>query len=438
VRARFRSRIARSCLAALAALCALGSAAAFADDHPPAADQLVTAKKAPAVEKPRRYELAGFPIIGGNSDIGFQFGAAGTLTRFYDQAFPYEWNLDLLLSASLKDDAGRLALAQQSHVLRLDAPDVFGGRARFDTRGSFQRTINSGYYGVGNASLAVTNPDPHHYWYIQEEGRVREILRVHTGWSGIDFAVGVNLRYESPSTYGTSAAGGPTKLVADAIGPGASVIGTRPAFLAGGTVGMMYDTRESEFVTRTGVFYQLGIGATVGTEERVAYGEASAVLAHYAPVGGPFVFASRFVFSFQFGRVPFYDLAQGGNFEPQYLLGSENGVRGVPQGRYIGRVKALSNLEIRSTPFPHFALLGQRLRIGTTTFFDVGRTWSDYSTISPADGNSLNLKYGVGGGLFLQWGEAAIFRVEVAYSPDAVAENPSLPLGIYVSDGLMF
>ena len=71
-------------------------------------------------------------------------------------------------------------------------------------------------------------------------------------------------------------------------------------------------------------------------------------------------------------------------------------------------------------------------------FFDAGRVWSDYHAISPADGTSLGLKYGVGGGVFLQWGEAAIFRVEVAYSPDAESENPGFPLGIYVSDGLMF
>jgi len=38
----------------------------------------------------------------------------------------------------------------------------------------------------------------------------------------------------------------------------------------------------------------------------------------------------------------------------------------------------------------------------------------------------------------MQWGEASIFRVEVAYSPDAESANPGFPLGIYVSDGLMF
>jgi hypothetical protein len=48
------------------------------------------------------------------------------------------------------------------------------------------------------------------------------------------------------------------------------------------------------------------------------------------------------------------------------------------------------------------------------------------------------LKYGAGGGLYLLWGQAALFRVEVAYSPDQVAENPGFPVGIYVEDGVMF
>jgi hypothetical protein len=384
---------------------------------------------APAPAAPdRRYELAGFPILGGNTDIGFQFGAAGTLTRFYDQAIPYLWNVDLLLSGSLKDQSG-LRLVQQSHVLRLDAPDLFNGRLRLDTRLSFQRTINAGYYGIGNQAFAQANPQ-----YRQEEGRVRMIGRTHTGIAGIDAAFAANLRYETPGVYSKS------KLADDLVSapPGAMPIGTHDAFLAGFGAGFMYDTRDSEFVTQRGAFYQLGAEGTVGSSEQVAYGEASAVIAHYAPLGGPFLFASRFVLSFQFGRVPFYDLAQGGIFEPQYLLGGETGVRGVPQGRYAGKVKVLSNLEVRSMPFPRFKLLGERFRIGTTTFFDAGRVWSEYATISRADGTSLSLKFGIGGGIFLQWGEAAIFRVEAAYSPDAVSENPKVPLGIYVSDGLMF
>jgi len=416
-------------VSAFAWLASVGATATTALADGPKAPLTPNASSSSSSSLPeRRYEVAGFPIIGGNTDIGVQFGAAGTLTRFYDGAFPYEWNVDLLLSASLKDTAG-LRVAQQSHVLRLDAPDLLSGRARLDTRLSFQRTINAGYYGIGNAAFAATSSD-----YLQEEGRGRVIGRMHTNVSGVDGAVAANLRYEAPSVY-------PGSKLAEDLAPGhvgPVPIGADNAFLAGLAAGVMYDTRDSEFVTRRGVFYQVGAGATVGSSDRVFYGEASAVLAHYAPLGGPFTFASRFVLSFEFGRVPFYDLAQGGVFESQYLLGGETGVRGVPQGRYAGRVKVLSNLEVRATPFPRFTLLGERFRIGTTTFFDAGRVWSDYAVISPADGTKLGLKFGVGGGLFLQWGEAAIFRVEAAYSPDAVSENPALPLGIYVSDGLMF
>jgi outer membrane protein assembly factor BamA len=393
-------------------------------------DENVTAD---AQLKPRRNELGAFPILAGSSDIGFQFGAAATLSRFYDQAFPYAWNIDLLLSASVKDDAEGFRLVQQSHVLRLDAPDFFSSKLRLDTRLSYQRTINAGYYGIGNVATAA----PYNYEYHQEEGRIRSIGRIRTDAKQLDVAFSANVRYEAPGFVA-----GTSKLAEDttAQGPGARpvAIGLDSTLLAGIAAGIMYDTRNSEFVTTRGLFYQVGVGTTVGASEQVSYAEAAAVLAHYAPLGGPFSFASRFVASFQFGRVPFYDLAQGGVFEPQYLVGGETGVRGVPQGRYAGRVKMISNLEIRGTPFPRFTIAGQRFRIGTTVFFDAGRVWSDYAVISAADGDSLGLKYGVGGGLFIQWGEAAIFRMEAAYSPDATSENPSLPLGFYVSDGLMF
>ncbi|MDP9150140.1 MAG: BamA/TamA family outer membrane protein [Myxococcota bacterium] len=378
---------------------------------------------------PRRYELAGFPVLGGNSDIGIQFGAATTFTHFYDEARPYLWNLDLLLSGSLKDQNG-LRLVQQSHVLRLDAPALFGGRVRIDTRASFQRTINAGYYGIGNATSVAPGEVGRRYQYVQQEGRLRGIARVHTG-SPFDLALGASLRYEAPERYSGS-------RLAEDTATASPVAGATSSLLGGIAAGLMVDTRDSEFVTTRGVFYQAGVGWTVGSADRVNYGNASVVLAHYAPLSARIFFASRLVASAEFGRVPFYDLQQGGTFEPQYLLGGETGVRGVPQGRYAGLVKMVSNTEIRSTPFPRFRIFGQSFRIGTTAFFDAGRIWEGYRAISPADGRSIGLKFGVGGGAFLQWGEAAIFRIEAAYSPDAVDENPGFPLGLYVSDGLMF
>jgi outer membrane protein assembly factor BamA len=389
----------------------------------------------------RRYELAGFPIIAGNTDIGVQFGGAATLTRFYDSALPYEWNVDLLLSASAKDDQNGFRLVQQAHVLRVNTPDLFSGRLRLDSRASFQRTINASYYGMGNSAPFDPVPPPgqatigRRYQYVQEDTRLRVIGRVRTG-TPADIAFMGKLRYEAPEVYASS------KLEQDlaARNPDGSrvAIGGSSMLVAGIGAGVMVDTRDSEFVTRRGVFYQVGVGAFAGTAEDVAYGTAAIILAHYAPLPGPFVFASRFFASFLFGNVPFYDLAQGGTFESQYMLGGESGVRGVPAGRYAGPIKMLANTEVRATPFPRFVLLGQRLRIGNNVFFDAGRVWNQYGVVSPADGYSLGLKFGIGAGVFIQWGEAAIFRIEAAYSPDAAAVNPALPLGIYAADRLMF
>jgi hypothetical protein len=402
----------------------------------------VNPKQAPAPEKldPRRFEWAGFPIIGGNSDIGIQFGVAATFTRFREGVAPYFWNLDVVLSTSLKGDSNGIGFIQQADVLRLDAPDLLNHRLRLDTRGSFTRTINEGYYGVGNASSAGPRPGEADIirlnQYIQEETRVRTIARVHTGSSLLDVALAGNFRYEWPTLYPGS------KLATDAAArnPDGSpvVYGVQNGGLAGIGAGIMIDTRDSEFITHRGIFYQLGVGGTVGSAEGIRYAQASAVLSHYAPLGGPFIFATRIIADWEFGNVPFYDLQQGGIFEPQLLIGP-GGVRGVPEGRYAGAAKVIGNIEIRSA-LPRFRLFGQRFRLGTTTFFDAGRVWASYRGGADVahDGTTLGLRYGVGGGVFLQWGEAAIFRVEAAYSPDAVSENPGFPIGIYVSDGLMF
>jgi len=119
------------------------------------------------------------------------------------------------------------------------------------------------------------------------------------------------------------------------------------------------------------------------------------------------------------------------------MPGGPSGIRGVPSGRYLGRIKAIGNIELRSLPIA-FHFLGQSFHLGGDLFFDTGRIWLDYTFKNPLDGTGLGLKYGTGAGIYALWGQAALFRVEVAYSPDQVAENPGFPVGIYVEDGLMF
>jgi hypothetical protein len=36
------------------------------------------------------------------------------------------------------------------------------------------------------------------------------------------------------------------------------------------------------------------------------------------------------------------------------------------------------------------------------------------------------------------WGKAALFRAEIAYSPDAAIANPGFPAAIYLADDVIF
>jgi hypothetical protein len=390
-----------------------------------------------------RYEPAGFPIVGGTSDIGVMGGVVFTLSRFEGGVRPYKWNMDVVASASEKQGPSGAEIAQQSYLWQWDVPGLYGGALRLNPAVSYERTINQGYYGIGNAT-PVFRADAsgsgvnlaRYNEFIAQEARVREFTRIHVA-GPYDVMVATTYRFVSPETYAGS------RLAEDAAARDASgapvVRGLDTMSLGQLAVGVVYDTRDNEFFPHRGMYHQAGVKVVQGMplKDDVQYVEAGAILAGFVPLAHRAVVATRLLVDAQAGNVPFYDLARAGPFLSYDAIGGAQGVRGVPVGRYAGLAKAIGNVELRSM-LAAFRAFEQSLRVGGDVFFDTGRAFSDYSFRSPADGSGLGLRYGVGGGAFLQWGEAAIFRVDVAYSPEAVAENPNLPVGIYVQDGMMF
>jgi len=356
---------------------------------------------------------------------------------------PYTWNMDIVASASDKAGPSGDEIAQQSYLWQWDVPGLFGGNVRLNPAVSYERTINQGYYGIGNATGVVSSVsppgegDPGRYdEFVVQEVRVRELTRVKIA-GPYDLMVATTYRYVSPQTYAGS------RLAQDAAANGANgapeLRGLNAMSLAQLGTGIVYDTRDNEFFPRSGMYHQVGVKFVQGMPlgDDVRYVEVGAILAGFVPVTNRFVLATRLFVDAQAGNVPFYDLSRAGPFLSYDLIGGAQGVRGVPVGRYAGLLKAVANVELRSK-WVDFHTLGQSMHAGGDVFFDTGRAFSDYSFRAIEDGRGLGLKYGVGAGVFLQWGQAAIFRIDVAYSPDAVAENPSLPLGIYVQDGMMF
>ncbi len=388
----------------------------------------------------RRYEPAGFPLIGGDSDIGFEFGGVGTLSYFSDGVKPYRWNMDLLLSASVKAGPSGPELTQQGYLWQIDVPEVLGPGVRINPEVSYTHTINYGYFGLGNASSGgpapATNPNPgrYHEW-IESIAQVRSSARVNlVGPLAALFAA--QYLYVDPTAYPGSV------LATDAATtkPDGSplIYGTTALSLPSLAGGLLYDSRDNEIFPHSGMLHEVGVRLEEGfpLNANARYAELGAILRGYVPLG-PFVAAARLVANFQFGNVPFYDLFQAGPFDQKEMPGGSAGIRGVPVGRYLGPIKILGNIELREM-LVSFTVLKQKFTLGNTIFFDTGRVWSDYTFHSSLDGQGAGLKYGVGGGLYVLWGQAAMLRIEAAYSPDAVSENPTLPIGLYVEDGTMF
>jgi hypothetical protein len=388
----------------------------------------------------RRLEPAGFPLIGGDSDIGFEFGAVGTLSYFCCGTKPYAWNMDLLLSASVKEGPHGAEIAQQNYLWQLDMPGFFGGAMRLNPEVSYNHTINYGYFGLGNASKAAvpalnTNPDRYHEW-VDSIAQVRSSARIRIK-DPLAAELAVQYLYVSPTAYQDSRLQSDT--LASNFGTGPAIYGTTATSLPSLAAGFVWDSRDNEIFPHSGMLHEVGVRAEVGfpTETKVRYAEWGGIFRGFLPLAGPLVLAGRLVLNAQTGNVPFYDLFQAGPFDMKEMPGGSAGIRGVPVGRYLGPIKAIGNVELRAM-LVKFTVLGQHFALGGDAFFDTGRVWSDYTFHSPLDGKGSGLKFGVGGGIYVLWGQAAMLRIEAGYSPDAVSENPSLPLGIYVNDGVMF
>jgi hypothetical protein len=388
-----------------------------------------------------RVEPAGLPIIEGDSDVGIGIGVVLGLTRFGHGQEPYIWGFDLVATTTFKDGPNGIEVTQYHGVASLDVPGLWDGRLRISPLVRYERTINSPWFGRGNASAGRPPPDadgePGRYFqYIERNVDVRNFFRFLIK-KPYEFVVVPELRYAHPTTY----RGSRLELDRTSVEPDGrpTINGVHGAFSTSVSMGIMVDTRDNEFFPRRGWYNQFSVRATQGypLQGDIRYFEAAASIAGHVPIGGPFIFAARGLVDVMAGKIPFYDLIAGGPFVLQDLPGGSSGIRGIPVGRYAGQLKFVATAELRAL-FIKFGLIGQHFRIGASTFFDTGRVWDDWTFASKRDGTGLGMKWGTGAGLYLLWGETSLVRIDAAYAPEAKDENPSLPFAFYFVGGTSF
>jgi outer membrane protein assembly factor BamA len=406
---------------------------------------LAQASRMARAEKPRleanRHEWSLVPAFSADSDRGYGFGALGVLARFKEGYDPYRWRAKLLIYMTVKPSPdGGAELAFHDHRLNMELLGLQDSRLRLSLDLRFARFTNSGYFGFGNAAKAQEDPGRFHQYdrYFPQgrlQARVKVLPRLQLLGGFVFTYSKINLYEGSLLEKDLSSQDSPLKEL---------LRGAEDHGLPEATLGCAYDSRDHEFIPSRGMFHDItwrfAPASTAGTKH--AYGGLNLTTRFYFTlVNDRLIAAARVLGDLLVGQPPFYELAWHGGIEPMEAIGGVYAIRGVPLHRYHGKVKLLGNLELRARLFP-FVVFGQRFRLGGVLFFDAGRVWTELSGSpnevvdglgSPVDdGKGLGLKYGVGGGPRLQWGETFVIRADVAWSPDAE------PIGFYLEHRHIF
>jgi hypothetical protein len=384
---------------------------------------------APAARRKREFNVV--PLVGGDSDIGVGVGQMSSLARLDPGPDLYDWRLESTAFITFKTRDGGLIIPRQDYFLLYSVREVGPGqRWRVDLRASFTRETTLGFFGLGNASPepgpAVSDNDTeytrtHPTAFARAQVRMLGPLRLHLG------AVYTHNWLNVPPgslLAGTAASGSPVER--SLIGG----FGTHGVAL--GELGLVYDSRDNEIVTRRGGYHTLTARASpsLGDALPYRYGQLNAAARFYvAPFSPRLTLAWRVVADVLVGDVPFYELER---FEETSAIGGVKGLRGVPAQRYYGKVKLFQNLEGRGEVWD-FKVRRKAFVLAVALFFDAGRVWTELGRAHPElDGKGLGLKYGVGGGLRLQQGETFVARADLAWSPDA------RPIAAYFGAGQIF
>jgi hypothetical protein len=178
--------------------------------------------------------------------------------------------------------------------------------------------------------------------------------------------------------------------------------------------GVMLDNRDNEPAPIRGYW----IEGTLRGAQRVLLSDYdffgfNVTLRGYTPLGTDrVVLADRVMFDGMVGDAHTLELATpGGTQRYGGFYGSLNAGRGIRLRRYLGKVKALQQAEVRWT-FSEFGVGSSTIDLGFLAFSDVGFVARDFSTLGDL-GTPLP---GVGGGFRFALNQNFIVRADVGVS----------------------
>jgi hypothetical protein len=394
------------------------------------ASRAAAEKAANAASKPDDTELTVVPVVGGDSDVGIGGGYVASLALTRAGVQPYVWRVESAGALTARFGDHPIRLGYLNDYLLFVVPHAFLERLHAEAKLSYTVEPGLTYHGIGNASAPDPGRERSDPYFMFERANLstRLALRYRLG-SHFRLLWGLSVSHSelTPAEHGR---------LAEDMASGDPVIRRlvhveEKHGVVEFSYGFGWDSRDNEVSTRSGQLHTLRFDLAPGGTDLVPYRWARANLAlrgYVTLLPKRLVFAARGVVDSLFGDPPFYELTR---FDDTQAIGGGRGVRGVPAGRYHGRLKLFTNLELRSELFDFF-LFEKRNVFGLTAFFDGGRVFSELPRSRLLDGSGLGLKFGAGLGARLAAGKSFVLRGDVAWSPDAS------PVGAYLLAGQLF
>jgi hypothetical protein len=376
--------------------------------------------RAAAGDEEAHLEPGVLPAAAYSTDTGLGIGVVGSLALLDPSLLPYRFRVEAQLYASGKEaPGGGFELVQHDDYVIIEVPGLAGGALRLRGRLGFNKTTTAGYYGVGNDAAA----DPEKVAAIPHYTDV-DLLQIRV-------ELGARVRVRDALELLAIGRGG---VIGVGVYPGSKLDEDRGGLTGvtdhgevGATVGVVSDTRDHELWPHRGFLADVSLRAGAGIGEAYGYGGATLAARGFVPLLGDLALGARLVADALLGEPPFDELTRVGGLSAGDATGGGSSLRGVPGGRYRGKLKLLGGMELRLRG-PEWRIGSQRFHLGTVGFVDAGRVWSD----AGLDGSGLGLTLGIGGGLRVQWGETFVVRADIGYGP---REQTT---GLYIDVGQVF
>lgn len=346
------------------------------------------------------------PAIAFNSDLGFIFG--GITNRF-------DYNNEIKPFYSFLNISGILSTnGLASFNIAIDKPQAFRKNIRLTSNLYASRFFQDAYYGLGNYTKinSIPNVFPQYYEFqsfsIGFNTTLRFPLISNSNSNQLDILAILNLDYESPWDNGSN------RLITFE-----QPLGYRggKTFMLG--TGLIWEARDSEFNPREGTYIEtsLELGNNIwGSSFNTFLLEHD--MRHYFTFTliKDITFANRLFVKHTSGQTPYWKLAYAGD---------EETLRGYPSRRFLDDNVFILNNELRTWLFDFPSI---NTKLGGTIFVDVGRTFSNQTSINTLT-RELKYTYGFGATSSL-FTPDFIIRADIGFSDEDT--------GVYITIGYMF